>query len=376
MKYLVFIVGVICFYSCVIHDLSEEKVIKNKSNISLEYTFREVLLKEDSVAFKLYDIYRDSILIVDNRLTKNRLEAYNLKSERHLFTVNYSGLIGDINSFGNINSFKYYNSDTIFFLQDYVMSLSDTVNLKEQFEINREEDDLFLSNLDHSPLYYNSSEKKLSVGAYCVSCYTYKKAYYKSPIHMSYSLISKEKEKLPIGYSNKYLENYYGFHNLIFRNEYRDMYLIGFSADSNVYMYDKKTKGIKVKNGRSRFQKKTIEPLKQRYKNNSNEKLKHLTLSPFYHKIIYDKWNKLYYRFFLQSIPEKNDDGTYNGWKDKKIILLVFDNEFEIIDEINLGVNVYNPSKSFVGIGGLYLYKNYESKKERNKLSYDLLEFN
>ena len=82
--------------------------------------------------------------------------------------------------------------------------------------------------------------------------------------------------------------------------------------------------------------------------------MEHFTVTPFYSEVLYDRYRKLYYRFFWKDIPLKNKDGKYNSLEDKRKILMVFNSKNEIIGEYELS-KYYTDYVSFVGKSGLYI---------------------
>lgn len=316
-------------------------------------------------------------LAIINRLTE-KLEVYNISENRLITSIDYLNLTGDVDEFGRVLSFTIHNFDSIFFLQQYLLSMTNTVEVKWAKEINTgkgQYKDIFLYNLDHAPIYYDQYNNKISVQTYCYSCEDYKKSYYTSMIHASYSPEDDTYTELPVSHSKMYIDNYYGFHNHIFRREYDDRYVVSFSADPNIYIYNKLDKEIEVNGGRCSYQPTDVRILNRKYKADDNKKLRHFTIEPFYDTILYDEYRNLYYRFFYTGVEDKNPDGTYNTMGDKELILMLFDHDLKLITEINYGSSRYFPSLSFVGKEGLYLkvHQLHDSTLSQTKMYYDVL---
>src|SRR5436189_6251679 len=79
----------------------------------------------------------------------------------------------------------------------------------------------------------------------------------------------------------------------------------------------------------------------------------HLITSPLYLKIMYDKYKKLYYRFYLDAV-ELERDGKYSTYGDKDLYLIVYDSDFKILKEIKLDKDHFW-QYSFVTRNGLYI---------------------
>ena len=363
-------------------NFSDKQRLPEKSQIVLDQKIKRVSVNTSITHFNLFDTYeRDGntyLLLINKKI--NQIEILNIFTNKIIFSKALDNIVKKPNDYGEISSIEFVNFDSIFLLQEKAITLIDTTMEKLAIDINKGEDldysNCILSNLDHAPIYFNEIDQSLSIQSYCHTCYVYDIRYYQAPIHVSFSLENHKFKPLPIHYSNMYLDDYFGFHNLVFRSEYEDKYIVGFSADTDFYIFDKNAKKAKTHNGKSKFQLFEIEHLKKKYKNDSNKKLRHLTLFPIYKEILYDEKRSLYYRFLLNGIQEKNPDGTYNSWNDKELILMIFDGELKLIKEVNLGKGVYNSSKSFVGDNGLYLlHFQQEDSLNLNKIDYDLYEF-
>jgi hypothetical protein len=357
----------------------EKPVVKSDRAITTEIT--EISVESNIQEYHLYEVFeaKDDLYLALYDKSTFTLEVMHLNSFDVLFQVKLNEIIRDINKHGSVNSIEVVSFDSIFILQNNALSLIDTATLKYAIEINRDTipgfSDNMLMNMDHAPIYYDPTTNSISTQSYCYTCYFYDQSYYEAPIHVSYSLDSHRFSPLPIYYQEKYKRYYFGFHNLVFRSEYDSKYTIGFSSDPNIYLYDKVLNSVFIYGGRSAFQHGAVNPLSKRYKNDSNKKLKHLTLSPIYKEILYDKYRDVYYRFLLNGIDEQNEDGTFNGWHDKEFILMIFDKKMRLIKEINLGKDKYNSTKSFVSSQGLFLY-NYARKNnsESKNFEFDVLQ--
>ncbi|MCO6463918.1 MAG: DUF4221 family protein [Saprospiraceae bacterium] len=376
------------FFSCIISCTTQTNKVSSKlnSNRKINLDVSKINIHSTIPTYSLHDIYNDKkssyLLILDKRT--EYIEIINLDNLKTITSKPLSNITNRPLFDDNTFSIEFVNFDSIFILQEYKVLLIDTLKEKTSFNINTDNNNnlnkdlqhLKLTNMDFSPIYYDRSNHSLTIESYCVDCYFYEKKFYESPIQIMLLLDSLKIKALPIRYPEVYKKKYFGFNNFVFKAEYEDKMIIGFSAHPSLYVYNKSTQSIDRFEGASSYQTLEIKPLKKKFKHDSNAKLKHLTLSPIYKETFYDEKRKLYYRFFLTGIPEKNSDGTYNAWEDKALILIVFDDQLRKINEYNLGKSIYNSSKSFVGPDGLYLYK-FQDKKSTNQdsINYDIYQF-
>lgn len=97
-----------------------------------------------------------------------------------------------------------------------------------------------------------------------------------------------------------------------------------------------------------------------------------------YHKILYDKYKNIFYRFIEHPQSLKKNKFEYNEHGDKNYSLMILDFKLNIIDEIFLGNHRYAPAFSFVSSFGLVIYTNHYLSNEykQNRLSYEIFNFN
>jgi Domain of unknown function (DUF4221) len=138
-------------------------------------------------------------------------------------------------------------------------------------------------------------------------------------------------------------------------------------------MYNRANGNMLVKGGQSAFHS-CINELSLNDKNDTNKKMAHLTLSPLYLDILWDPYRKLYYRIFAKAQPERNSEGSYNSWRSKPRVLMVFDENFDLITEVTLEKNLtFFPI--FVSEKGLYINAMREKTLNENTQFFEILKF-
>ena len=272
-------------------------------------------------------------------------------------------------------SFYVHNLDSIFIQEHKNIKLIDKAgNVKFNTFVNQTENrsKMSLSNLGYTfPIIYNSISNELMVGQYCSSCRFYEKKYFQQNIETSLNLSTKQFRETPFSYSQKYKEGYYGFATLIYRTINDSLSVFSFEADANIYLYNRNNGNIEVKGGKSKYDT-SIKSLSLDYKNDSNKKISHLTLSPLYFEMYWDPYKKLYYRFFLKEQLERDSKGSYSIWADKPLVLMIFDENFRIVDELDLGTD-YNHSSALVTSKGFYIKKSIT--KNIKKIEFEIFKF-
>lgn len=59
----------------------------------------------------------------------------------------------------------------------------------------------------------------------------------------------------------------------------------------------------------------------------------HFKTSPHYRRLVYDPYRNLFYRFYALSLPEKNEDGLYTTYQDRKYSVMILDKDFNVLAE-------------------------------------------
>jgi len=357
-----------------------------KSNEQVSYKIEPFYFdfpSKDSVAFKDYNIFispadSTNFLAIINYNTYH-LELYNLSNGKRHFKKALRDILGkDYGGFGGVNSFYFLNFDTILLAQENAITLFDTLAINKIVQINNSSvernPEMFYENMGQSPIIYDSNQNSVAIQSYCSGCDASSKKFYEQPIEAIILLDSNKVVPSPIYYSEKYLDNYYGFAIHVYQTTIDDVSYFSFPVDPNIYIYNRKTKKMKVKGGRSQFQLKDAPPVKNKYKNDSEFKFNHLTQIPSYNVIIPDSYRSLYYRFFYKGIALENEDGTFNSYGDKELVLMVFDKNFDLIKEIDIGKHKYTTGKSFVTKEGLFLSQShYKNTAKDKKTRFDII---
>ena len=140
-----------------------------------------------------------------------------------------------------------------------------------------------------------------------------------------------------------------------YRTVVDNKHIYSFGAEPNLYVFDLKTKKTTVMPARSQSDTVAIKGLTKKEMKDVDQKLQILANTSQYHQVIYDPYRKLYYRFFSPFLPEKDEEGLYNSFIDKRYILMVFDQNFNLIGEYPLPKRKFSHYFAFVGKKGLYL---------------------
>ncbi len=259
----------------------------------------------------------------------------------------------------NISNSHIYNTDSVFLFEFDAVYLLTDLGIK-RWGINLDTNSVTcIDFLDNNRAYFDSKKQELVLQQFsCTVDFDSDSFFMNSPITL-FNISTQELRTPPITYSNKYFTNYYGFLNKVYISSDENKTYLSYAIDPNIYIVDRKNLTQKIIGGKSKYQKIDENPLDTKYRDNiySDKKIQHLTVAYSYSTLLIDEKRKMYYRFFLNSLPEKNEKGLFNTYKDKETILMVFNENMEVIKEFVFSKS-YNlvPGFAYVGKDGLYVY--------------------
>lgn len=355
------------FISCTnINKYKEEETKVSINKKSFQITKNVVLF---DTSFSERKIIRSNIVNIDGNdfisyinLENSLLVVYSITYKEVLqkHKINF-----EVEKYENVNTIILHNLDSIFILQFNRIILVNKDKIINQWSINQDTNSInCIDNLDYNSFYYDNNSNELTLQQYCCTCDFDSINFFKESPIIFYN-ISKNTYRLPnIQYSNKYFVDYYGYMNKVYISSDETNTYLSYAIDPNIYIIDRKTLKQKIVGGKCSFQKREALSLSNKYSDSkySEKKIQHITLSHFYGKIIIDNFRHLYYRFYLDDLPEKNDKNMFTQFKDKRIVLMIFNTDWQVINEIPFepSQNI-KPQITYVTKEGLYIKstKNY-----------------
>lgn len=284
------------------------------------------------------------------------IDFFSLDSLRHIRSYSMNK---HINNYGLLNSFYVHNEDSVFCLFEKSICIINSQNKTIfNYEINDfHRDNLpqqFFKNYNSHEIYFKDNDIYLPTTCYmCPS----KKDIYMVNRESKLNIDKKEITPLNILYPKEYTLFDYGFADAISRVITDSLIVYNFNAISNLFIYNLNGRFVRKEKILSNYSNKDFsqKDFKNSPTDDSDDNLDNLIKENIYEKLIYDKYRQFYYRFISIGIPLKNEDGTYNDLNKKPIILQIIDSKFNLIKEINLGVETVNPQLSFVSKKGIII---------------------
>jgi len=310
---------------------------------------------------------------------KDWIYCMNLKTKIVEDSINIIFEKGEKEKYGEVTSFCFSGSDSIFLLMDKAIFFVENKIRKKVIPINELDSSQFTSfrfaNLENAPIYYDNKMKEIIGQVYCSTCFQSQKSFYKQKIVGSISIETGKVKLYNMSYPDIYVMQYYGFANHVYIDNYCNNTYLSFPCDPNIFILNRYSNKYEIIPAKSIFQNNAARPLDTVFANSREEKMKHMVTVPYYTELRYDKNREVIYRFYLKELNIKTSSGKYNSFDNKQLILLVLNKNNEVVGEYPLD-KYYNNYISFVGKDGLYI--NYFSKErfDTGKIVFKILTFN
>ncbi|OWY23274.1 DUF4221 domain-containing protein [Sphingobacteriales bacterium UPWRP_1] len=318
-----------------IHNVKAIKTLQNAGSL----TFRFDSISTKNIDFKSYSCssisaltISDSACLVLRNNTNNTLDVYNLESDKFMYTIDVPvdyRVCEDMNStFIKGNSvYHLENKDGAF----YTATLADKkLNLNTYVNANKTMLDKKLINLTLSGLtqIYVTSDSLLF---FTVGNPFGAKVY---PITAELNLKTNEIKEIGIKQPMFLYKNDFGLSRPIQQLYADDFILYACNALPEIWKFNLRDNTILRYICRSSFQTDSILPLPFRSNPYNKDRAFDIFMhSARYEKLIYDEYRNLYYRFFILPMPQKNEQGFFNTYKDRQISVMVLDENFNLMGE-------------------------------------------
>lgn len=154
------------------------------------------------------------------------------------------------------------------------------------------------------------------------------------PVFCRYNLVTGEKRffgNKPLSVEN----SWYGLCSVLYDLYIGDSIIVSEGANSKIKIINTLTNKTETLEIKSKYDTKPIKEfvLPKNMENAKTLKLQHFLESPLYEAIYYNPYTTCYYRIFHPAMEKYNSNGLLNTSYDKPCVLMVFDQNFELIDE-------------------------------------------
>lgn len=281
--------------------------------------------------------------------------------------------------YGAIRSFCFSGRDSLFVLFDQAVFFWIKRKVHNIIPINGLDSAQYTTfrfqDLEDIPIYYDRTDQTIVGEVYCSECWQTGPDFYRQKIIGSISIQSGKIKLFNVSYPQKYLKNYFGFDMKPYAETDDSITLVSFPCDDIVRLLNRNSNTVDQFPARSIYQTDDAQPLiPLRDSGSVEQKMRHMTVQPYYSEIRFDKVRHLYYRFFRKALSLQNKDGTYNDFFSKGLILMVFNSKHHEIGEYELS-RYCNSYVSFVGRSGLYVYEIPHDLESKNFTVFHVLTF-
>ena len=145
-----------------------------------------------------------------------------------------------------------------------------------------------------------------------------------------------------------------------------------FEYESNIYAYNLNSKNIDIYGAKSEYSPGLINLVSAK---NPDQWERHAIENPHYLHVLFDPYENLYYRFHWGGVPYKASNNQFNSFIDKPLYLMVLNDKFEILKEIELPKNRYGIHSWAVTRNGILMSNSHPMNEDidENHLTFDLV---
>lgn len=151
--------------------------------------------------------------------------------------------------------------------------------------------------------------------------------------------------------------------------------ILSYTANDSVFIYTSDGEFINKKAAKSKYSEE-LNPISINNKKNIAEFRKYALTNSFYQELIYDKYRNQYYRVFKKKASFLSPDGKVRKGNNIAWSLIVFNNEFKKINEIEFDPSKFSPHIIIPGKNGVFIGAPYEKWIENQFISLTLISFN
>ena len=201
----------------------------------------------------------------------------------------------------------------------------------------------------------------------------YSRYTYAYPIFAKFDLRSKKlaffgKQPKEVSY------NEYAIYSMMFDLYLGDTIVTSEAYSGKIELIDTKTGKVKTLVRKSRYDKGNMRKLifNEITSDMKDKERSHMITEPNYEALYYNPYNRYYYRVFHPKMALKDKNGSYNTIDDKRAILMVFDRNFRLLDEVELPVRDGMVMKLLPDRKGMDFILPYSIVTGDRQISYDL----
>ncbi|GAA5038023.1 hypothetical protein GCM10011506_35490 [Marivirga lumbricoides] len=197
-----------------------------------------------------------------------------------------------------------------------------------------------------------------------------KKGWWSGDLLLELNLESKKyKYELPgpQKFDEKVHGAFFSHHSMLYNGE---EIIVSFPIHSDILLFNPKRNNVQWKYAGSKYF--SVIPSWENPAAGKSEKF--YIESNSYREILYDKWNKLYYRLAYRKVEYLDKNNRRVNWDYKIPSIIILNEQFEKVGEYDLPENTYYTRNTFITPAGLFISINHDENKKANEnfLSFQL----
>ena len=352
---------IIALFSCSCGQSENYKMIVSKVShhqILIDTSYVEIKIDSNKHLFEYKaSSSTDNGIFCGFNPNSNSLDFFDLFAGRELAQTKVRS-----NKRDAIKGCAIINPDSILLLSSEKILLVNKVGeIKKDIPINETSKDLFFkTNYIFEPeraknFQYIPSINKIIATSLSSKGSEHKNAFNLSPV-TQISIEDKPVFKsIPLSWSNLYKENFYGFFIKSFVSFDGSNIITSFPIEPNIYVHNIKNKKDTVFGGYPNFKNvksPLAEPLDIKDHFNDDKKLKNYLESISYGKVIPSVKGEMYFRVMSMGLSGK--DRENHDFQKRKLYLIIYDNNFDIVKTLSLNDQSYVVEGAFATEKGLF----------------------
>lgn len=362
-RQIISLILVITVISCSNDEQNERKILTFNEG---QFDQKDFLFNQFYRIFSFNEIENQPLFFGYNENAK-KIEVYNTQTGEAIKEISLAK--SGPSQIQKLYSFYPHKLDSIFILDLNKISMIDDQgeivfsirihNPNSQIDRIDFSETAFYNTLDNmSPIVYNNLEKSIAVPTKSLAFGRLDDRYYQASLFGFLNLVDLEFSAEEVTYPEQYQSVRYPNDkpNITFLS---NKVIYNFPWSSRIFIFDKRTSKKNIIQAPSKFSKNEATPLPLDAIGNQMAMGKNISSNPHYHRIIYDPYQNVYFRFHFSEYSGKQVSGRILRGP---MLLTVYDQDFNPLSETVIENHYYNGIPTPKGLLVPYMENQEEGK--------------
>lgn len=370
MNQLLSLVIICLFITTACSDYEKNSYVNHLAQLaeihSNQIVVEAISIPIDSITSSSYPVYHNALINGDSYLAgynhkTHNIDVFDLNSESFYKRINleYQGP----NGIEDVSGLYIHNWDSIFIsatFNIYLINCSGQIiksfAILDETIFTNEEEGILTSTISFG-LQYSQAKNSVFLNYIPKGTEFGTREFFSKPFIAEYFLNNSSVNLITIPYSKYFSNNNVGFLSEPGVSVFDSTIYVCFQGESNIYSYNTETEKINIHGGSSKFSKNVAPPVAPNAK--FHTKLKHRLEGPMFFKMVYDPYRELFYRLHFGDMVSQKSENNRDAFLDKKLYLMIFNKDLELIEELKLEDHTYIPDFYGISNEGLILNSNH-----------------